>query len=230
MKLLVAVPALNEEKSISSVICDIKKFLPEATVLVIDDGSTDSTALLAENAGATVISLPFNVGVGGALRVAFRFALENNFTHLMQIDADGQHVPSEATRLLSSSTENSIVIGSRFFTKQNKYRTGLARKIAMVSLAGIVSLICRIKLTDVTSGFRIASGDAIKLFAKEYPREYLGDTVESLIIAHRSEIKISEVPVAMNAREFGTPSQNTIKSIWYLLRAILVITLATFKK
>ena len=104
------------------------------------------------------------------------------------------------------------------------------RRIAMIILATITSKICKTKLTDVTSGFRIASGKAIELFAREYPREYLGDTVESLIIAHRNKIEIREVPVVMKAREHGTPSQNLIKSMWYLLRAILVIALAAIKK
>lgn len=230
MKLLVAIPALNEEDSISKVIDEIKKNLPEATPLVIDDGSTDNTAMKAKNSGANVISLPFNVGVGGALRVGFKYALENEFTHVMQIDADGQHLPSEASQLLRHSVENSVVIGSRFLKNNNEYKTSFARRLAMRLLAKITGKICGMKFTDVTSGFRIASGKAIEIFAKNYPREYLGDTVESLIIAHRSGISIIEVPVSMNQRVHGNPSQNLIKSIWYLIRALLMITLAIFRR
>lgn len=230
MKLLVAIPALNEELSISSVIDGVQTHIPEATVLVIDDGSKDLTATIAKSAGATVLKLPFNVGVGGALRTAFRYATENNFTHVMQIDADGQHLPSEARQLLGKIGQNDIVIGSRFNNNATNYHVGLPRKFAMQVLAKITSTICRTKLTDVTSGFRICSGSAVTLFSREYPRDYLGDTVESLIIAHKHGIPISEVPVTMKSREHGNPSQNTIKSIWYLTRALLVISLATLKK
>ena len=230
MKLLIAIPAWNEEKSISQVISDVHQFLPQADVLVVDDGSTDQTAVIASKTGATVISMPFNVGVGGALRVAFKYAISNNFSHLMQIDADGQHLPSEAKQLLESASDNCVVVGSRFLNREGNYRASVSRRFAMIVLAKITQLICRTPLTDVTSGFRIASGDAIKIFAREYPRDYLGDTVESLIIAHRFGIPIREVPVTMKKREHGTPSQNLIKSTWYLIRALLMITLAVFKK
>jgi glycosyltransferase involved in cell wall biosynthesis len=230
MKLLVAIPALNEEKSVISVIEQVRTALPQATILVIDDGSTDSTAKLAKLAGARVISIPFNVGVGGALRVAFRYAIENGFTEVLQVDADGQHLPQEASRLIASSKNDSIVIGSRFSSGTKNYTVGISRKIAMTILAKILSTICRTKLTDVTSGFRLTTGSAIPLFAKEYPRDYLGDTVESLIIAHKAGIAISEVPVEMKKREHGSPSQNLFKSTWYLVRALLVILLSLLKK
>jgi glycosyltransferase involved in cell wall biosynthesis len=230
MKLLVAIPALNEENSIVSVIGQVKSALSQATILVIDDGSTDSTAKLAKIAGAKVISIPFNVGVGGALRVAFRYAVENGFTEVLQVDADGQHLPKEAILLIASSKKDSIVIGSRFRSGTKNYPVGISRKIAMTVLAKIISIICRTKLTDVTSGFRLTTGAAISLFAKEYPRDYLGDTVESLIIAHKSSIAIYEVPVEMKKREQGSPSQNIFKSIWYLIRALLVILLSSVKK
>lgn len=230
MKLLIAIPALNEEKSISSVISQIHKDLPGAIPLVIDDGSTDKTAELAINSGAKIISMPFNVGVGGALRVAFKFALENGFDHVLQIDADGQHLPSEAKQLISAATINSVVVGSRFKAKPNSYAVSGPRRLAMIILAAITSKICKTKLTDVTSGFRIASGKAIEIFARDYPREYLGDTVESLIIAHRNNIEIREVPVEMKSRQQGVPSQNLLKSSWYLLRALIMIVLASIKK
>lgn len=230
MNLLIAIPALNESKSISNVIQEVHEFIPQATVLVVDDGSTDDTAKIAKQSGAQVISLPFNLGVGGALRVAFRYATKNNFTHVMQIDADGQHLPSEAKQLIKNSSDNSVVIGSRFFDSESKYKASIARRTAMISLAKITSAICGTKLTDVTSGFRITSGDAIQLFARNYPREYLGDTVESLIIAHRSGITIKEVPVSMKKREAGAPSQNFLKSVWYLIRAWMMIILAIFRK
>lgn len=230
MKLLIAIPALNEEASIEEVINQIRLDLPDATPLVIDDGSKDRTAHIARECGAIVISMPFNVGVGGALRVAFKYAVANDFDYVLQIDADGQHLPSEAFQLLEKASSDSIVVGSRFRNPNGNYDVSGARKTAMVLLALITSKICKTKLTDVTSGFRLASGSAVKLFASDYPREYLGDTVESLIIAHNAGIPISEVSVNMRHREHGTPSQNLIKSSWYLFRALLMISLATIKK
>ncbi len=230
MKLLVAIPALNEEMTIAHVISDIKEHLPHAAVLVIDDGSIDQTAEIARRAGANVVSMPFNVGVGGALRTAFKYAKNQNFTHLLQIDADGQHLPSEAKNLLLYGEKDTIVVGSRFLQDKSSYKTEFLRRFAMKSLASLTSLICKTKLTDVTSGFRLASGKAIEIFSSEYPREYLGDTVESLIIAHRAGITIREVPVSMKHREFGKPSQNYLKSSWYLLRVLLITLLALFKK
>lgn len=230
MSLLVAIPALNEERSIADVIKNVKRELPNCEVLVIDDGSTDNTVSVAKKEGATVISLPFNVGVGGAMRVAFKFASAKHFSQVLQIDADGQHLPSEAKTLVSNSVVDSVVLGSRFLNSKNNYQVGFARRIAMKLLAKVTGYICGIKLTDVTSGFRLTSGTAVELFAREYPREYLGDTVESLIIAHRNSIQIIEVPVSMEQRQHGLPSQNFIKSFWYLIRALIVITLAIFKK
>lgn len=230
MNLLVAIPALNEEKSIEFVVEQIKIALPDATILVIDDGSSDKTGQIALMAGAKVISIPFNVGVGGAMRVAFKYAFANGYTHVMQIDADGQHLPSEGSQLLNADTNNSIVVGSRFLSKDKSYRASGVRRTAMLLLAFIVSRICRTKLTDVTSGFRLTSGQAIELFANEYPREYLGDTVESLIIAHHAGIKITEVPVSMKYRENGNPSQNIFKSSWHLIRALLIVFLTLLRK
>lgn len=230
MKLLVAIPALNEELSITSVIKSVQMSLPDSTILVIDDGSTDQTAIVAKSTGVSVISLPFNVGVGSALRVAFKFAVENKFDLVLQVDGDGQHIPSEAKYLLNRISENSIIIGSRFSGGTDSYSVSFPRRIAMTLLARILSKICKTKFTDVTSGFRLTSGKAIELFSNEYPRDYLGDTVESIILANKNQIKISEVAVQMNERVYGKPSQNLIRSMWYLGRILLVIFLALVRK
>ncbi len=230
MKLLVAIPALNEEYSIGQVITEIHSELPKSAVLVINDGSSDKTSQIARSHGATVLDLPFNVGVGGALRSAFKYALENGYSHVLQIDADGQHIPSEAKNLINLSSGDSVIIGSRFEDGFKSYPVALPRYFAMKILAKILSLICKTKLTDVTSGFRIASGKAIDIFAKEYPRDYLGDTVESIIIAHRNGIEVKETFIQMQKRQSGNPSQNFFKSSWYLIRALIVIFLALFKK
>jgi len=226
MKLLVAIPALNEAESIGNVIVQVRNYIPQAFVLVIDDGSTDTTAETAKLHGASVLSLPFNVGVGGALKVAFKYAQIHGFNSVLQIDADGQHLPEEAVNLIMKATQDSIVVGSRFIGNDHVYKIESSRRIAINILAKVMSYICREKLTDVTSGFRLSTGRAVELFASNYPRDYLGDTVESLIIANRAGIPIIETSVKMKNRIHGNPSQNFVKSTWYLIRILLVISLA----
>ena len=230
MKLLVVVPAFNEAQSISKVVLDIKQNIPSADILVVDDGSSDGTAIVAKASNVPVISMPFNVGVGGALRVGFLYAYQNSYSQVLQIDADGQHKASEASVLLNSSDGFQIVIGSRFLGVNSNYSAGLLRRLAMRWLAMLVSRICNTKLTDVTSGFRLTSGPAIELFSRGYPVEYLGDTVESLVLAHKAGFLIKEVPVTMAQRETGAPSQNLIKSTWYLIRATIVVILSLIHK
>jgi len=226
VSLLVVIPAFNEENSIGNVIQDIRIHIPSASILVVDDGSSDKTIEVAESAKVNVLSLPFNIGVGGALRAGFLYAYRNSFTQVLQIDADGQHRAEHAKTILESADGFDIVIGSRFAESKHNYDAGFLRRLAIRLLSSAISKICKTKLTDVTSGFRLSSSSAIELFMKDYPVEYLGDTVESLVIAHKSGLSIKEVPVQMSKREFGSPSQNFIKSSWYLLRAILVVILS----
>ena len=226
MSLLIVIPAFNEANSIGNVIQDIRIHIPSASILVVDDGSSDKTVEVAESAKVNVLSLPFNIGVGGALRAGFLFAHRNAFTQVLQIDADGQHSAEHAKMILESSDGFDIVIGSRFAESKHNYDASLLRRLAIRLLSAVISKICKTKLTDVTSGFRLSSSAAIELFMKDYPVEYLGDTVESLVIAHKAGLSIKEVPVQMSKREFGSPSQNVLKSSWYLLRALLVIILS----
>ena len=230
MSLLVVIPAFNEANSIGNVIQDIRIHIPNAAILVVDDGSSDKTVEVAESAKVKVLSLPFNVGVGGALRAGFLYAHRNSFTQVLQIDADGQHRAEHAKTILESSDGFDIVIGSRFAESKHNYDASFLRRLAIRLLSSVISKICKTKLTDVTSGFRLSSSSAIELFMKEYPVEYLGDTVESLVIAHKSGLSIKEVPVQMSKREFGSPSQNLLKSSWYLLRAILVVILSLLNR
>ena len=226
MSLLVVIPAFNEANSIGNVIQDIRIHIPSASILVVDDGSSDKTVEVAESANVNVLALPFNVGVGGALRAGFLYAYRNSFTQVLQIDADGQHRAEHAQVLLESADGFDIVIGSRFAESKNNYDASFLRRLAIRLLSAAISKICKTKLTDVTSGFRLSSSFAIELFMKDYPVEYLGDTVESLVIAHKLGLSIKEVPVIMSKREFGSPSQNVLKSSWYLARAFLVIILS----
>lgn len=225
MKALIVVPAFNEAASVVSVVENVSKAFPDADVVVVNDGSSDETSSLARISGATVLDLPFNLGVGAALRLGFVYAVRNGYTEVIQVDADGQHDPFQIAKLLEASNNLDVVIGSRFLDPESTYNAGFMRRQAMKWLAALMTRVCRTPLTDVSSGFRLTRGAALSLFSKEYPPEYLGDTVESLIIARRAGLSIGEVSVTMLPRISGSPSQNFVRSSWYLIRATLVIFL-----
>jgi glycosyltransferase involved in cell wall biosynthesis len=233
--LLVVVPAWNEQASVGHVIKEIGSACPQADVLVVDDGSSDATASVARQAGAAVLQLPYNLGVGGAMRAGFRYALRSGYRVVVQVDADGQHDPAAIAQLVAAldATDGGdgadIVVGARF-AGEGAYKVGKARRAAMRTLARMLSRITKTKLTDATSGFRATGPRALPLFARSYPTEYLGDTIESLVIAARSGCICRQVPVVMRPRYAGTPSQSACKSIAYLGRAFLVLMLAAVRR
>ncbi len=219
---LVAIPAWNEEGSIADVIAKVREHRPDADILVVNDGSSDSTAEVARAAGATVVSLPFNVGVGGAMRTAFLHAQRGGYQAMVQVDADGQHDPADLDRVLDGLADADVVVGTRFHP-DSMYFVGGPRRWAMVLLSKSLSRMNKGKISDPTSGFRSAGPKAIALFAVDYPADYLGDTVGSLAIAIRNGLVIKETPVTMYFRQAGRPSKNAIWSALYLGRATLAI-------
>lgn len=228
--MIVIVPALNEQETVASVIADIRNDLG-ADVLVVDDGSSDRTAAVARGAGAAVVRHPFNLGVGAALRTGFRFAEAHGYPIAMQIDADGQHDPHEAARLLEGVRSGSdIVVGSRFAAGSGEYSVGFGRRTSMKVLSAVLSRRIGRPITDTTSGFRAFSRQAIELFATQYPSAYLSDTVESLLIAHYNGLSIDEVPVSMHQRMGGVASNNRVRSAYHLIRLVLVITLSRSRR
>lgn len=228
-RVMVAIPAWNEQQSVGEVVAAVKHTLPQARVVVIDDGSFDSTALRAQKAGAEVLRLPFNVGVGGAMRTAFLYAEQEGMAAVVQVDADGQHDPEEIPRLLAELENSSIVIGARFAGK-GSYPVHGPRLWAMRLLAFALSRITGTRLTDSTSGFRASDTQAVRLFARHYPAEYLGDTVESLVIAARGGLSVQQVPVSMRPRQAGAPSQGPLKATLYLGRAVLALFVALTRR
>lgn len=225
---LVAIPAWNEQGSIADVIAKVQKRRPECDILVVNDGSTDSTAELAERAGATVVSLPFNVGVGGAMRTAFLYAQRLGYGAVVQVDADGQHDPADLDRVLDGLSDADIVVGTRFHPS-SQYYVGGPRRWAMILLSKALSRMNHGRISDPTSGFRSAGPRAIALFSVEYPADYLGDTVGSLAIAIRNGLIIHETPVTMYFRQTGRPSKNAVWSALYLGRATLAIIATSLK-
>lgn len=227
MRLCIIIPAWNEQEALPQVLAEVRAQLPWADVLVVNDGSTDGTSAVARNAGVMVLDLPVNLGVGGAMRAGYKFADRHRYDVAVQLDADGQHDPAEVAAILAplQSGDADLVIGARFAGKGD-YQVRGARKWAMRVLSATLSRVAKTHLTDTTSGFKAANARTIGLFARDYPAEYLGDTIESVVIASRSGIRITQVPVEMRPRVAGTPSHNPLKSAIFLGRAILALLVA----
>lgn len=214
---LIVIPAFNEEAVIADVLREVFETNPGVTCLVVDDGSSDHTSEIARATGALVATLPYNLGVGGAMRVGFNYALANNFDNVVQVDGDGQHNPRDVVRLVAQLSRTDLVLGARF-AGSGSYEAKGPRKWAMVVLAKLLSRSAGAQLTDTTSGFRASGPRAVRLFAEHYPAEYLGDTVESLVIAARAGYTITQVPVSMRERAGGAPSHTPIKATIFLMR------------
>lgn len=225
---LIVMPAFNEQASVGDVIREVAQVLPGVQILVVNDGSSDQTTREARAAGARVAELPFNLGVGGAMRTGFRYALENGFDNVVQIDADGQHDPVSVPALLKELETSDLVLGARF-AGEGEYRVRGPRHWAMVTLASVLSGVAHTRLTDTTSGFRASGPRAVQLFAKHYPAEYLGDTIEALVIAARTGLVIRQVPVAMRPRAGGVASHNPLKASAYLGRASIALLFALLR-
>ncbi|WP_136587028.1 glycosyltransferase family 2 protein [Microbacterium hydrothermale] len=225
---LIIVPAWNEGESVGNTVREIVA-QPEAwDILVVDDGSIDDTASRAAEAGATVLSLPFNMGVGGAMRAGFTYAQRHGYRYAIQVDADGQHNPRDIVAVLKGLADADISIGARF-ADVGDYSARGPRRWAMRLLAAVLSRIAKTRLTDVTSGFRAANEKAIAQYVRYYPAEYLGDTVDSLVSALHAGLSVTQVPVAMRPRAAGRPSQNPLGATVYLLRSVFALSLAMMR-
>jgi glycosyltransferase involved in cell wall biosynthesis len=225
---LVVIPALNEEDSVADVVRDVRRAFPSGCVLVVDDGSSDRTGERARLAGAEVLTLPYNLGVGGAMRAGFRFARDNSIEIVVQVDADGQHDPVAIQALVQGLDSADLMIGARF-AGVGVYGVRGPRRWAMRILAAVMSRVAGSRLTDVTSGFKAAGPRAVRLFADNFPAEYLGDTIEALVIAARAGLVIRQLPVAMRLRQAGVPSHHPIKAAVYLTRACAAFALAMLR-
>ncbi len=228
-RVLVVVPAWNEAESLPTVLAEVRSALPGVGVLVVNDGSADATSVVAREAGIDVLDLPFNLGVGGAMRAGFRFALAHGYDVVVQVDADGQHDPTEVPTLVAALADADIVIGARF-ADQGSYRVRGPRRWAMKVLARTLSRLSGTHLTDATSGFRATGPRAVRLFAVHYPAEYLGDTIESLVIALRAGLSVSQVGVSMRQRMSGEPSQPPWRAALYLMRACLALFISLTRR
>ncbi|WP_329178572.1 glycosyltransferase family 2 protein [Streptomyces sp. NBC_01477] len=228
-RVLVIVPAWNEAEGLGAVLAELRAAVPGADVLVVDDGSTDRTAQTARACGARVARLPYNLGVGGAMRTGYRYALDQGYDAAVQVDADGQHDPGYVPALLAALETADLVVGARF-AGVGDYRVRGPRRWSMRLLSRVLSGMADTRLTDSTSGFRACNRDMIAFFARWYPAEYLGDTVESMVGALRRGYRVRQVPVAMRPRATGAPSQSSARALVYLARTALVLLLAVTRR
>jgi glycosyltransferase involved in cell wall biosynthesis len=228
-RVLIIIPAWNEAESIGSVVREVRSTLPDVDVLVVSDGSTDRTEAEAAEAGAVVAALPYNLGVGGAMRLGYRYARDNGYDVAVQVDADGQHDPKYVPELVAGLGDGpddvALMSGARFAGEGN-YEVHGPRRWAMIVLSVVISRIAKEKLPDTTSGFRACNRELIEFFATWYPVEYLGDTVETTVRVVRLGYKVRQIPVAMRHRTAGTPSASPVKAMVYLGRAMITLMLA----
>lgn len=228
-RILVIIPAWNEAASIATVIAEVRTELPHVDILVVDDGSQDATATLAAQAGARVARLPYNLGVGGAMRLGYKYAAAHGYDIAIQLDADGQHDPKYVPTLVAALDTADLVIGARF-AGEGDYRVRGPRRWAMAMLSWVFTRLAGVRLTDTTSGLRCANRPMIEKFARWYPVEYLGDTIETLVRTIREGHTVRQVPVAMRPRQAGTPSQSPVKAMIYLGRAFMILLLAMVRR
>jgi glycosyltransferase involved in cell wall biosynthesis len=229
LRTLAIVPAYNEEHSIGAVLEEIRAAEPDLQVVVVNDAPEDRTAAIAARAGAAVLNLPFNVGIGGAMQTGYQYALEHGFEIAIQVDGDGQHDPREIARLLEPLLEGraDMVVGTRF-AAGGGYRGTRLRRVGIHIFAAIVSLLVRARVTDTTSGFRAVNRKTISLFAIDYPHDY--PEVEATVLAVRHGLRMVEVPVQMRVRETGSSSITALRSVYYMIKVLLALFIGLFRR
>jgi glycosyltransferase involved in cell wall biosynthesis len=229
LRRIAIVPAYDEADSIAGVIAEIRTVDPELEVVVVDDGSTDGTGRVATDAGAQVVRLPFNLGIGGAMQTGYQYAREHDFDLAVQIDADGQHDPRALPRLTQPILEGraDMAVGTRF-AGGPKYKGPLGRRVGIRLFAWIVSLLVRQRVTDTTSGFRVVNRKGIALFATDYPHDY--PEVETIVLLFRHRLRLVEVPVTMRKRASGRSSITFFRSIYYMVKVTLALFVGLFRR
>lgn len=224
MKVLLIIPAYNEEDNLQQLLKELRAVSDVADYVVINDCSTDATLEVLKRENASYLNLPVNLGIGGAVQIGYKYAVENAYDVAVQVDGDGQHDVSYLKALLEpiKSGEADIVIGSRFINKEG-FQSSSLRRTGISFLSWLINLCCGVKILDVTSGFRAVSGKYLQLFAKEYPVDY--PEPESIVAASLRGAVIREVPVVMRERAGGVSSISPLKSVYYMIKVSIAIVL-----
>lgn len=229
MKTLVIIPVFNEEETLRGVILGIPSFLSEADVLVVNDGSTDSTGRIAREEGVLVLEHPYNMGIGATMQTGFLYALRNGYDIAVQVDGDGQHHPEFLPFLVKPVLEGhcNLVIGSRYLSGGG-FKSTLPRKLGIKFFSSLVWIFTGTRVTDPTSGFRAIDRKTLELFSEEYPSDY--PEVEALISVYNKGLHFQEIPVTMRDRQGGASSIGILSALYYMVKVTLSISIGSFRR
>jgi hypothetical protein len=230
MKILIIIPAYNEATRIADVVRSVRKAVPDFDILVVNDGSQDNTARAAHEAGAVVVSHPFNLGYGVAIQTGYKYALAKNYGFAVQIDGDGQHDPEFITALLEpvKAGETDFALGSRFLGEKS-YEPSLARLVGMAFFRWLISSLIHTKITDSTSGYQAFNHEVIRFFTTEvFPCDY--PDADMLLTLHRAGYRIKEVSVRMYANATGKSMHTGVMPIYYIFKMLLSIFVTLLRK
>lgn len=223
-KLLVIIPAYNEQDNIEKTIQDVKAHMPEADYIVVNDCSSDGTRAILQKIHAAYLDLPFNLGIGGGVQTGYRYALEQGYDIAIQFDGDGQHDASYIKDLIApiESGQADVAIGSRF-VKNEGFQSSILRRLGIRFLSGLIKLLCGVKVKDVTSGMRAVNREMIEKFSHNYSQDY--PEPEAILFSGLVNAKIVEVPVQMRERQGGTSSINVVRSVYYMVKVSIALVI-----
>jgi glycosyltransferase involved in cell wall biosynthesis len=229
-KILIIIPAYNEDGNIGQIVSEIMALALPVTVLVVNDGSKDHTAYHAKKAGARVVSLPFNLGIGGAVQTGFIYARRYGFDIAVQVDGDGQHDVRFINKLIEpvKREEADMSVGSRFIPPFVGYQSSFIRRLGINFFAELISFLTKCKVTDPTSGFRACNRKLIAFFSEHYPHDF--PEPEAIVLAKRLGLRVLEVPVEMRKRHAGHSSIRYLRTLYYMIKVTFAILLDMLKK
>jgi hypothetical protein len=228
---LAVVPAYNEAGSVANVVRSLREAAPRFDVVVVDDGSTDDTARQAASAGAALVRLPFNLGIGGAVQTGFLYARERGYDYVAQVDGDGQHEAAELHKLVTAMAADrsiDVVCGSRFLGAEQRYPAPISRRTGVHLFSFALRLMLGQPVSDPTSGFRLYNRRAIALFARDYPHDY--PEVEAILMLHENHLRMTEVPVSMQLRGTGRSSITKTRSLYYMIKVSLALVVGMMRR
>ncbi len=228
-KILVIIPAYNEQGAIRQVVASVRQAVPQADILVINDGSVDNTAQEALAAGALVVQHPFNLGIGGAVQTGLKFAELKGYDYVIRLDGDGQHNAAEIAQVLAAlrAREADLIVGSRFLRSRVDWHIPLLRRVGIAFFGWAVSCLIRRRTTDTTSGFCGMNRAATRVLARYLPQDY--PDVESRVIVHKAGLRQLELPVHMQARVAGVSSINAWRSLYYACKVTVAVVTSALK-